>query len=362
MKGLRLALFLAFLLPLQAKSAPFGEFDASSAGMGSVGVATSSLAASAFYNPAMLNHQQEASDFELFAVAGLSGSDKGKLRDDIDAFQAAYDAGDIAEAERILQTSLGKSMAVSAHAGAALGISATAFNMALIAQRYGHASMRTTGTILSNAVLEAIALDITEVGLATSFGIGDLSIGLTPKTQSVTSYDYTKRLQDVDTDFGDILDDAGETDHGSNFNLDLGVAYQFTDSTFAGLSVRNVSKQTFTTVNGTMIELEPQARLGLGYRSDFFRLGIDVDVTENKAIAFESKTQYAAIGLELNAWDWLQLRLGYRDNLSVTEEKRYTAGLGLHLFGAVGVDVAVQADDTSDPDELGGYVTLVAGF
>ena len=362
MSTYRIALFLAFLLPFQAKSAPFGEFDARSAGMGSVGVATSSLSTSAFYNPAMLNHQEEASDFELSVVAGLSGSDKGRLRDDVDAFQTAYNAGDLIEAGNILQTSLGKSMAVSAHAGAAFGVNASSFNLAVIGQRYGNAALRTTGTNAADAELEAIALDITEVGLATSFGIGKLSIGLTPKTQSVTSYDYKKPLADVDTDFGDVLDELGETDHGSNFNLDLGMAYQFSNSIFAGLAVRNVSKQTFTTINGTVIELEPQARLGLAYRGDFFRIGLDVDVTENEAIAFESKTQYAAIGVELNAWDWVQLRLGYRDNLSVTEEKRYTAGVGLHLFGVVGVDVAVQADDTSDPDELGGYVTVVAGF
>ena len=362
MKIFRLILLISCLLPIQAKSAPFGDFDARSAGMGSVGVANSSLSTSAFYNPAMLNHQEEASDFELSVAAGLSGSDKQRLRDDIDAFRAAFDAGDLVEANIIFQRSLNKPMAVSAHGGAAFGINASSFNLAVIGQRYAHASLRTTGTNASDAQLEAIALDITEVGLATSFGIGKLSVGLTPKSQSVTTYDYKKDLQNVDSDFGDVVDDLGETDHGSNFNLDLGLAYQFTDSTFAGLTVRNVSKQSYTTLNGTVIELEPQARLGLAYRGDFFRIGLDVDVTENKAIAFESKTQYAAIGVEFNAWDWVQLRVGYRDNLAVSEESRYTAGVGLHLFGAVGVDVAVQADDTSDPDEVGGYVTVVAGF
>ena len=344
---------------------PFGDFDARSAGMGSVGVATSSLASAAFYNPAMLNHQEEASDFELFIVAGVRGSDTDRLLDDIDDFNVAVDAVNDVEARRLFEQSLGKSVALSAHAGASFGINAESFNFALIGQRYVHAALRTTGPV-TNPSLDAIGIDITEVGLATSFGLGDFSIGLTPKSQAVTTYDYNnKSIINIDTDYQDIFDEAGERDHGSNLNLDLGVVYKISDASFAGLTVRNLSSQTFTTARGRTIELEPQARFGLGYRNDYFRIGIDVDVTENKAIAFEDKTQYAAIGMELNGWDWLQLRLGYRDNIAADakSDKLMTVGLGIRLFGSVGIDLAAQANETNtDANEVGGYATVVASF
>lgn len=357
-------LSLLSLLPFQILASPFGEFDARSGGMGSVGVATSTLGSAAFYNPAMLSHQEEDSDFELFIVGGLRGSDADKLLDDIDDYDLALSALDPVEAQRIFEQSLGKNIALSTNAGASFGINARAIKMAIIAQRNIHGALKTGGTDITDASINGIGVDITEIGLAISFDIGDFAIGVTPKAQEVTSFDYTSALVTADTDFADIFDELGEIDHGRNFNLDLGILYKISDSIFAGVTARNLSSETYTTANGTSIDLERQIRAGVGYHTNFLRLGFDVDITENEPIAFESKTRYAAIGVELNAWDWLQFRLGYRDNIASGAEKEqlFTAGIGIRLFGSVGLDIAAQANETEDADQIGVLATLVASF
>jgi hypothetical protein len=80
---------------------------------------------------------------------------------------------------------------------------------------------------------------------------------------------------------------------------------------------------------------------------------------ENDPVAFENPTQYAAIGAELDIFSTLQLRLGYRTNMSVADADMVSVGFGLSPFG-IHLDIAAMANP-SDPEKEAG-VALETGF
>ncbi|EJN4387982.1 conjugal transfer protein TraF, partial [Escherichia coli] len=55
---------------------------------------------------------------------------------------------------------------------------------------------------------------------------------------------------------------------------------------------------------------------------------------------YDSKRQFAAIGAEFNAWKWVQLRAGYRQNLASNDGSAFTAGVGVSPFDVVHLDLA----------------------
>ncbi len=204
-----------------------------------------------------------------------------------------------------------------------------------------------------------VAVNVTEVGITiakqVSFGDNDdnvWSFGITPKVQNFDIYDYLYRVDDEDdVDFDDVTD-AKESE--SAFNMDIGVARAFgTEGNFRiGAVARNVIKQELDTPLGDKVELDPQVRVGAAYRWGLIDLAADFDVTKNDAIAFGGETQYAMLGAEFNAWNWAQVRLGYRTDMANSGFDSYSVGVGFSPFG-VHVDLAAFAN-TSDTDKEAG--------
>ena len=63
----------------------------------------------------------------------------------------------------------------------------------------------------------------------------------------------------------------------------------------------------------------------------------------------------SSVGLEINAWDFAQVRLGMQSNMannvsSSSEDALFTAGLGIWV--GINIDVAVIANDNT----VGGFV------
>ena len=91
-----------------------------------------------------------------------------------------------------------------------------------------------------------------------------------------------------------------------------------------------------------------------------FTLGADLDLLEIDpvitSVNFQSKaTQMASVGIEIDAWDVVQLRVGMQKNLAdnplvASEDALLTAGVGLSL--GVNVDIAVAASG----DTFGAFV------
>lgn len=194
---------------------------------------------------------------------------------------------------------------------------------------------------------------VTEVGisLAREFTVGEsaLALGITPKYQSVDTFDYK-----VDVDTGDVTVDQGKKSY-NNVNADIGLAHDFSDGWKAGVVVKNLVSKSYTTALGNSIQIKPQSRLGVAYAGSFVAAALDVDLTKNKGTGFAAKSQYISIGTELNAWDTFQFRLGYRHNLSNSDTDSASLGVGLSPFG-VHLDLAVVGSDK----EVG--VGLQTGF
>ncbi len=211
--------------------------------------------------------------------------------------------------------------------------------------------------IKSSVELRAISLNEVGLSLSREFNIGGqkLAIGVTPKYVRAITLNYSASVNDADDDDFDADDYTNDT---TNFNMDLGVAKDFENGWRAGMVVKNIIGQTYDLMrkdNATgvkvktgEIELKPQARAGVSYQNSWFTAGLDVDLTENDPIGFEDETRYAAFGMELNAFDWAQLRLGYRADMVNSDRSIASAGLGLSPFG-VHIDLAVAASD----NELG---------
>lgn len=220
--------------------------------------------------------------------------------------------------------------------------------------------------LTSQAQIVAVAVADLGLTLSSNFNIKghDIAIGITPKLQTVKTYDYTVSVADKDKklDAEDIKDTESSS---SNFNIDMGVAYQFGDTNQwqTGLVAKNLVSKEYETKNNlgqhTKISLDTQFRAGLSHTTDWTVVAVDVDLMENDPVAFESKTQYASIGAEFDLFDTLQLRAGYRKNLSASDSSVASVGFGLSPFG-VHFDLAAMANP-SDPKKEAG-VAMEFGF
>lgn len=214
--------------------------------------------------------------------------------------------------------------------------------------------------------IELRGLSLNEVGLSLSreFSIAGttFALGVTPKYVRAITVDYQATVNEAKQSNLNASDYTNDT---SNFNMDLGIAKDFENGWRAGMVVKNIIGQTYELkrkINGVKvktgeIELKPQARAGVSYQNSWLTAGLDVDLTENAAVGFEDKTRYVAMGVELNAARWAQLRLGYRANTVNSDYNIASAGIGLSPFG-VHIDLAVAASDK----EIGGAAQIGVRF
>lgn len=164
------------------------------------------------------------------------------------------------------------------------------------------------------------------------------SVGLTPKYVQATTFEYTMDVDTADTD--DLTDEKYRKEY-TNFNMDVGLAKDYANGWRTGFVIKNLVPQTYETVEGNEIDLNPMARLGVSHENDWSTVAVDLDLTENEPAGLEEdKSRYLAVGAELNAFDWAQIRVGYRADLNNSDRNIPSAGLGLSPFG-VHLDVAV---------------------
>ncbi|MDZ7802802.1 conjugal transfer protein TraF [Thiohalophilus sp.] len=355
-------------LSLNATALPFATYEARSAGMGTTGVASSNIASAPFTNPAMLAAQRFEDDFSLTAGLGVQAIDNENLLDDIEDFSDAYDAGDAAGTQAAALSADGKRLDVLGNGALNVGFSAEKWAGAVSANQYIQANSGVTyaGSNGVDSTIDLVGLEVTEVGVSLARQFGRLSIGLTPKSQSVTSYDSDSVLLRTVDDLSDLIDAAteeGEKDHGGSLNADIGLVYQLGEESRwqVGVVMRNISEQTYTTSRNNTVKIEPQTRAGLAYNGDVITVAVDYDLQENDPLVDGSdKTQMLAAGLEVDAFNTLKLRAGYVKNTAdVTgpDDDLLSAGLGVNILG-LQVDAAVMGNDNN----LSGFVQMGLQF
>ncbi len=199
--------------------------------------------------------------------------------------------------------------------------------------------------------LQARGAVITEVSVALAREVKiagqTLAIGVTPKYQQITTFDYRMGVNAAEIDA-----DQGKADY-SDFNLDLGAAKDYGNGWKVGMVVKNLISNEYETapyvtpglaaVPVSKLKIAPQARLGAAHSTAWTTVSMDVDLNESESFGFDSKTQYIGLGAELNVFDTLQLRLGYRHNMSDSNTSMPTVGLGFSPFG-VHMDIAAAAN------------------
>ena len=182
----------------------------------------------------------------------------------------------------------------------------------------------------------------------------NFAVGITPKYVRATVLDYTANVDTADDD--DIDADDYRKDY-SHFNIDIGVAKYYNNGWRTGVVIKNLIPQSYDTYQmgekTGSIKTSPQLRAGVSYEQELYTLAVDMDITQNRPVAFEGKSRLISLGAEFNAWNWAQLRAGYRINTDNSNRNVWSAGFGLSPFGAH-LDVAV----TGNANEIGGAFQL----
>lgn len=203
-------------------------------------------------------------------------------------------------------------------------------------------STDTANTLTSTANIRGAVISEVGVSLASKFeSLGGLSIGVTPKSITVDTFDSALGIET-----GNIDIDAGRKSY-SDANLDVGLAMNITENIKVGLVAKNIMSKEYKTILNNTVNLEPQYRAGVAYQNDWILLAADVDLTENEGFGFENKSKNAAIGVEFDIFDTAQFRAGYSHNLSnetAADDGIASIGVGLSPFG-VHIDLAVASSN-----------------
>ena len=348
-----------------ASAVSYGFFDARSVAMGDVSVATGYITTGALSNPAMMSINEQNEDFALLIPAiGLQAIDNGGMVDLIDELQL-LDETDPGNADRLIEISNqldGTSVFGNASLNAALVYAADNFSIGFSYRGAGAADALYDETVpgvpntsAPQGNLEANGLLIEEFGVALSSQITllgvDVAVGIRPKIVSMETITYSEDIYLVDT--GDIIDDAIEQDLGDFSSIDAGIALQVFDSVTLGLVAKNLIEDTLTDSFGAKYDFDTHLRAGIAYSNSFMTLAADVDLTEIDPIASEDPSKVMAVGVELNALDFMQLRAGYKSNIADGADEPDLISAGVGLWFGFHLDIAVVA---GDDDSFGAFV------
>ncbi|XWJ91904.1 conjugal transfer protein TraF [Phytobacter ursingii] len=347
--------------------------------MGGTGVASSHYGTAALSNPALLTHFGPSDDFSLVLPSvGAQVSDPDNTVDRADDVKNLWNNFDTAVNN---QSGVNTSAAAlknklnelkDTHSGGQLGASVIAtvpnrtLPFAVVVKSWATVSVDgkvtdhdlqyldkvAEGTIPQSLIdkdaltsrASGRAAVITDVGVAMAHQFETAgqrwSLGITPKYQRIDLFNYNVPVRDFDK--SDIHSgDYRNTKTG--FNADLGLATDLTDSWTLGLAVLNVIPRSVETkpVNGSTgtFKIKPQATAGAAWHSGFITTALDVDLTEASRFDTDKKRQFASAGVELNAWSWMQVRAGYRQNIVSNDGSAFTAGLGFSPFDVVHLDI-----------------------
>lgn len=345
-------------------------FEARSDAMGGTGVASASLEAAPWMNPALLSLPgYTEGDFGLLIpVLGAEVSDKDNMSDKFDTLEDNYDGLDAAinngdvdaiDAYRVaLLADLKGLDGNTAYASAGIGFS---FAMPTKGMSWGVyyrsyldgvavADISDTDLVLLETLDpmnppelddltsqgRVIAGASSELALSVSMPLSivnmPVTIGLTPKLQRLDSFNYAVSANNFDA--GDFDSDDYRNDD-TGFNLDAGLAIMPMRGLTLGLVGRNLIERELETVESEGVQFKyragPMVTLGAAYTTASWQLSTDLDLTDNEKFVGLEGTKYWRFGGEWQALDWLSLRLGYRQDLNDMTADIYSVGTGFQI-------------------------------
>ncbi len=197
------------------------------------------------------------------------------------------------------------------------------------------------------ARVQALAIGSLPIGYAKGFDFnkaGKLSVGVTFRYLYTLSYgfgasgsDFINKTEQLLSNFSFSPQDMVRQSH---FGLDLGTAYRIKG--FAvGLVGKYLNAPKITYAHIPSMRIDPQVRLGLGYRWKWLNLAMDFDLTSNKMLMLDKRSQMIGGGVMFN-WKWFALKLGAMGN--VAKEGLHQGVIltgGIRLFKVL--DISVQS-------------------
>ncbi|WP_354692037.1 conjugal transfer protein TraF [Phytobacter sp. RSE-02] len=368
-----------FATSAASANAATSYMEARSDAMGGTGVASSHYGTAALSNPALLTHFGPTDDFSLVLPSvGAQVSDPNNTVDKADdvkdlwnRFDTAVDSQTgVSESAAALKSKLKDLKNTHADGQAGASVIATVPNntlpFAVVVKSWGTVSVDGKVTDhdlqyldnVADGTLPASSVDtdsltskahgraavITDVGVAMAHQFETAgqpwSIGITPKYQRIDLFNYNVSVQDFDKN------DINSRDYHNTktgFNADLGMATNLCDNWTLGLAVQNIIPRSVDTkaINGEKetFKVRSQATAGAAWHNSVITTALDVDLTEASGFTSDNKRQFVSLGAELNAWSWMQIRAGYRQNIISNDGSAFTAGLGFSPFDVVHLDI-----------------------
>ncbi|MBO9494086.1 conjugal transfer protein TraF [Thalassotalea sp. G20_0] len=194
--------------------------------------------------------------------------------------------------------------------------------------------------------VEASAVMTVDVGIAVANEVdtalpGKLNIGGVLKYQQVTLIDYSEAVAAFDDDA--LLDT--ESSH-SNFNIDLGAAYQLNNTLSFGLTAKNLIGKTYKSKNSTSeYKVKPELTAGVGVEHGIVSVMGDLQLTSTGGYGAVQESRYASLGVTLDFWEHARLSAGYRTDLEDNSADVLTAGVGLSPWDIFGLNAAVMVGE-----------------
>ena len=346
---------------------PFGVYDARTMAMGGVGVATGARTA-AFNNPALLTTADEVHEwFLLFPTVGQQLDDTDDLKDDIDNFKQAANTLDITNNvtnQNAVQASLnaidGSQYRETNNLAFMLAIPSRILSGAVFLNSYEISNVQPIiggDNILIPTYVSTLAhrgVRIVENGVSAAKildskreWLNNLSIGFSAKFLLIETYAYSESIRAADVDI-----ETGQGNNSAQFAIDAGAFKEF-GVWKVGLVAKNLlpGSYNYGTTN-EKFKIEPQLRAGFAYQNRRSILEVNIDLTKNDPVGFDTASQIAAVGWQWQPWRNLTLRAGYNKNLIEPETDSSTsgsisAGIGL-LYSKIHFDVAGYTGDEGD--------------
>lgn len=363
-------------------------FNGKTLAMGGVGIAGSDYKNGALLNPALAAQYENNDNFSVNSNLGLILSDEDDLLDNADDLSDLLNIlentlptnTDLDQAINLLGNIDGAFARISAGTNLLLSIAndiiaATLFirgdlfvgaqtNIADADIAYLN-GLRTQPAVVDINLLssEVFAVGATRieygVSLAKTFNFSgiDITFGVSPKIQDIETLIYQESVADFDED--DFDSDQFTADE-SNFNADLGVLIKLRESWRFGVTYANAIEQDYKTILPTVdLTIEPLLAAGAAYKNHWLLTEVNIELNATEDFITGEDSRFIRIGTEFDVADWVQLRIGYRNDLEGTLADIYSAGLGFSPFGLVNLDVAVTGGDN---ESIGGALQLGFNF
>ncbi len=349
----KLSLLIGLTLSsISVHSATFSA-DGRSNGMGNIGVATADYLAAPFYNPALVGVYNESDDAAILIPAvAINASDVDGSIDILDDLQDSIEqleGGDPSaqtDIDRLLRELDGNApLAVKGAVGIAIAIPNETVSVNFYTKGFVDVVVVTDVNVndYTDSYADLLGFGYAEYGIAFAkqYEISGekFSFGVTPKYQQFST--YIERVTVEDFDVSDY-DENEKTDSAAN--LDIGAVWLKDDFRVAA-SLQNLLKQDIDTITvagrSDTYEMSPQLTVAGAYTIQALTVGLDIELMKQERFkGVKDDTQFVRVGIEGNAFDWVQLRAGYQHDMEDTLDDTITAGIGISPFGVVNIDLA----------------------